>query len=93
MSDRAKLYFRAPDGAEYRVHDAIFTGGKHRRVPLGDSRAQYRIFTTGKSPHRSYKFKTGESRDVSEALLEKQLKQAEFAGFKPFDSTSRADPR
>ncbi len=69
----------------YRVHDAIFVvppakAFKNVRVLLGDGRATVRYFKPEHGPMCVYQFEKGESREVTEGALLKQLGTAGIAG-------------
>jgi hypothetical protein len=53
---------------------------KNVRVPLGDQRATVRYFKPESGQLRVYQFAKGESREVTEAALLKQLRAAGIAG-------------
>ena len=72
------------DGVGYRVHDAVFgvppaKPFKNVRVPLGDGRATVRYFKPEHGAMRVYQFAKGESREVTEGVLLKQLGSAGIA--------------
>ena len=85
-----RLYFDADDDVAYRVHDTTFVKGKHVPVPLGEHRAQYRLFVPQDRTHprRAYRFKPTDAHSISDGALAVQFKQAEFLGTSKFDASS-----
>lgn len=82
----ARLYFDAPDGTVYRVHDVRFADGKIKRLPIGNPSANYRVFLDESGAHRLHQFKRGDEHGVREDLLARQLQTAGYAQTgKPFD--------
>ena len=81
-----RLYFEL-SGETFRVHDTAFTAGKHKVLPLGDPGAHHRVFVTRSGSRRLYRFKKGELHMVTEELLERQLRAAEFGASGGFDAS------
>jgi hypothetical protein len=77
------------EAVRYRVHDTSFAAGRHRRLPLGSPRANYRIFVTATGERRAYQIKRGERAACTTAELVRQLKEAQFLGSTPFDPGTR----
>jgi hypothetical protein len=79
--DGAKLYLHAADGTTWRVHDVVYHNHKNTRVPLGDARANYRIFVSADGTKRSHHFDRMASRKADDAaMLAAQLRSAGYLG-------------
>ena len=72
------VYFTCAAGTRYRVYDTTFAGGKHDQRPIGDPAATSRIFVPNGGMKRSYPFKRGDSRILTEQTLEQQLREASY---------------
>jgi hypothetical protein len=79
-----RLYFDCR-GVRYRVHDAVYgvlpaAPFKRMRVPLGDRRATVRYFKPESGDTLVHTFKKGDSRELTEAALIRQVRTAGILG-------------
>jgi hypothetical protein len=87
-----RLYF--DDGADsYRVYDIVFAHGRSRRVPLGDSRANYRVFVHESGRRRLYMFVKGDNHGITEPELEHQLRASQYGATYTFDTNALTPER
>ena len=97
MTGRTRVYLD-DNGVSYRVHDAVYgvppaAPFKRMRVPLGDRRATARYFKPESGAVRVYQFAKGESRELSEAVLVRQLRAAGIVGKRNRAFNPQANPR
>lgn len=88
MTAKPRILVRFVDehGIPWTIWDASFSKHKHHRKAHGDEAASSRIFVNAAGVRRSYTFKRGERRELDEAALDRQLREAEYLGAgKPFD--------
>lgn len=91
MSD--PFYFIAEDGVRWRVHDTAFgpplaERHRHRRLPLGDRRAIYRVFVAADGQRRAYAFPRNappEDRTLDAERLAQQFAQSGWMASARFD--------
>ena len=69
-----------PSGQRWRVYDATFVAGQHRRTALGSGRATERLFIPPDpaAMRRLYRFRVGDSRALGIETVETQWRQAEY---------------
>ena len=77
--------FTAASGEVWTVWDTTFSKFKHHRQPHCDPVAKERVFVNAAGVRRSYTFKKGETRVLDPATLERQLRDASFAGDRGVD--------
>jgi hypothetical protein len=81
------------EGVSYRVHDTTFSQRKHTIVPLGDPRAQFRMFVTKDGAQRSYRFTRTDAHGVTEEFLVRQLRAAGYPAREEFDASKLTPER
>ena len=74
------MRFTADSGEVWTVWDTTFSKFKHHRQPHCDPVAKERVFVNAAGVRRSYTFKKGEPRVLDPATLERQLRDASYAG-------------
>ena len=86
-----KVYYFALDGVRWRIYDQFFDGTRLRAVAPPSDRATARVFVSEdpKEWKRHYTFARGESRALTEALLERQLRGAGFRAKEKFNAEDR----
>ena len=84
-----KVYFTASDGSCWRVYDTWMAGGKHAVATPPRVRAQSRAFVSADGVRKLCRFNRGEARSLTPALLEQQLRRAEYLATKKYDPSER----
>jgi hypothetical protein len=83
------VFYQAPDGAWYHVYDRRRRDGKWTAEVPPLRAAVSRVFVPASGPKRLYKFGPGEIHELTEAHLERQLRQAEYLHTSRFDAAAR----
>ena len=88
------VYFTGEEGATWRVHDVAFgpplsAPGERRAFRPPARQANYRWFVPREGYTRCYKFAPGEARELTPAVLARQLERAEYPATERFDPATR----
>jgi hypothetical protein len=82
------VYFLDESGERWRIHDTLYTGGKHRRVTLSERRAKCPAFVRPNGERRLYLFKKDDDHSLTQELVAKQFRGSEWAANERFDSST-----
>ncbi len=87
----AAVYYVAPHGDRWRVHDCVMKGKKLTRVPIESEAATSRVFVAETGVKKLYRRKPRELWTLTPARCERQLLESEFLGTLPdFNASDRA---
>jgi hypothetical protein len=72
-----RIYYDAPDGTTWRVHDVAFEQGERVTLSVPGGGGDARVFVAADGAKRTYRFTKGEIRELTESRVQRQWELAE----------------